>query len=68
MERRPNSGLSAAGNRTVGDDDRVTHAARALAAEYWHGGPDEQYHFLLWMCGQVARTVLDADDARQGGA
>ena len=62
----PNSGLTG-GQRTVGDDDRVTHAARALAAEMWRGGGDEQYHFLLWLCGRAARTVLDADDARPAG-
>lgn len=57
----PNSGLTD-GQRAAGDDARVNHAARVLAASFWRGGGDEQYHFLLWMCAAVVRTVHDADE------
>jgi len=50
------------GQRAVGSDPRVTAAAHALAAEFWRGGSDEQYHFLLYLCGYAARVVQGATD------
>lgn len=50
------------GQRTVGSNARVTAAARALASELWRGGSDEQYHFLLYLCGHAAEVVQTATD------
>lgn len=50
------------GQRGVGSDPRVTAGARALASGLWRGGSDEQYHFLLYLCGHAAEVVQDATD------
>lgn len=50
------------GRRTVGDDARVTAASASLASALWRGGSDEQYHFLLYLCGYAAGVVQDATD------
>lgn len=61
MVSAPDPGL-VEGQRTVGTDQRVHAGARVLAAGLWRGGSDEQYHFLLYLCGWAAATVLEAVD------
>jgi hypothetical protein len=54
------------GQRTTGPDDRVDHAAARLAQRMWRGGGDEDYHFLLYLCADVVRTVQEATDEFDG--
>lgn len=63
----PNAGL-VGGQRTVGDNARLTAVARRLALRFWQGGGDESYHFLLWMCADVVRDVWDATAEYDAGA
>jgi hypothetical protein len=54
--------FDANGLRIVSRDLRLNAAAQALANDLWRGGSDEQYHFLLYICGRAAATVLAAAD------
>jgi integrase len=61
----PDPGL-VGGQRTVGTDPRITAGAQALADELWREGSDEQYHFLLYLCGHAAAVVQAATDRYDG--
>lgn len=50
------------GRQTVGSNARVTAGAQTLAASLWSGGSDEQYHFLLYLCGHVVEIVQAVTD------